>query len=450
METLRVSSYMIPVKLEKENGKYMLIHGYTGAIDVITENLLQQIKQTNAHNNLSEKTLQTLINRGYLTYKTEEEEYAYVARIAQALHKKARIISKSFTLVITYNCNFRCPYCFEERESKDNIQQFSFTREMVDKVFHAMDIIEPNRVLRNNIICLYGGEPLLKENKEIVSYIVKEGQKKGYIFSAITNGYDLEYFLDLLAEDAICKIQVTLDGMKDTHNQRRIHFKEKNTFDKIISNIHLALEKNIIVQIRVNTDQYNINEFISLKNLFEQLGFTQYKKFGFYSTLIQNNDAITIEEKKKLDFLPIKDFFHNHDNMKTISHCHDYGIFQKVQNAITENKPIQFRPVFCPSQSGGYVFDPFGMIYPCLEVIGKKAAQLGRYLHDTIEWNDNVIQKWRNYDISSSSKCQHCENALLCGGGCVAHAFNQKSNHCTYFKQAFNVAVNRAFERLDI
>lgn len=30
METLRTSSYLIPVKLESEAGKYMLIHGYTG------------------------------------------------------------------------------------------------------------------------------------------------------------------------------------------------------------------------------------------------------------------------------------------------------------------------------------------------------------------------------------------------------------------------------------
>lgn len=28
METLRTSSYLIPVKLESEPGKYMLIHGY--------------------------------------------------------------------------------------------------------------------------------------------------------------------------------------------------------------------------------------------------------------------------------------------------------------------------------------------------------------------------------------------------------------------------------------
>lgn len=44
METLRTSSYLIPVKLESEPGKYMLIHGYTGAIDIVTESLLKKIQ----------------------------------------------------------------------------------------------------------------------------------------------------------------------------------------------------------------------------------------------------------------------------------------------------------------------------------------------------------------------------------------------------------------------
>ena len=39
METLRTSSYIIPVKLESEEGKYMLIHGYTGAVDIVTEDI---------------------------------------------------------------------------------------------------------------------------------------------------------------------------------------------------------------------------------------------------------------------------------------------------------------------------------------------------------------------------------------------------------------------------
>lgn len=40
---LRMSSYTIPVKLEDEEGKYMLIHGYTGAIDIVSEELLDRV-----------------------------------------------------------------------------------------------------------------------------------------------------------------------------------------------------------------------------------------------------------------------------------------------------------------------------------------------------------------------------------------------------------------------
>lgn len=48
METLRASSYIIPVKLESEEGKYMLIHGYTGAMDIVSEDLLNSIMDINS------------------------------------------------------------------------------------------------------------------------------------------------------------------------------------------------------------------------------------------------------------------------------------------------------------------------------------------------------------------------------------------------------------------
>lgn len=44
METLRTSSYIIPVKLESEEGKYMLIHGYTGAMDIVSESVVLCLK----------------------------------------------------------------------------------------------------------------------------------------------------------------------------------------------------------------------------------------------------------------------------------------------------------------------------------------------------------------------------------------------------------------------
>lgn len=373
METLRTSSYMIPVKLEKEEGKYMLIHGYTGAIDVISEDLYKKIQQYSDKSILSEKTKDCLIARGYLTFKNKEEEYSYVARLAKALHKKDKVLYKYFTWIVTYNCNFRCPYCFECRDKKDGEKQIKFTREMVDKAYLAMETIEPKKELRNKIITLYGGEPLLKENKEIVTYIVEEGYKRGYKFMAVTNGYDLDSFTDLLSPEKIYKIQITIDGTKEVHNQKRIHIQDHNTFDKILSNILLLQNKDVQIVVRVNTDNQNVNEFVKLKTFLEELGIYQNKNFKMYSALLRNNINVSLKEGESLDFLTTSSFFSKHKEMGTVSLCSDYGTFQKIYNAISKGTPITFCSVFCSSQSGAYVLDPLGNIYPCWETIGEKS-----------------------------------------------------------------------------
>ena len=86
METLRTSSYIIPVKLESEEGKYMLIHGYTGAVDIVTEDLLTKINQISSSNSFSDEMLQNLLKRGYITAKTQDEENALVLKMIKAVH----------------------------------------------------------------------------------------------------------------------------------------------------------------------------------------------------------------------------------------------------------------------------------------------------------------------------------------------------------------------------
>ena len=247
METLRTSSYIIPVKLESEEGKYMLIHGYTGAMDIVSESVVLCLKY-NEIKKLSDLTLQALQRRGYITNKTKEEEIEYVERVAQALHKRDEILHKSFTWVVTYNCNFRCPYCFEKREYKDSPHRIVLTKSQVDRLFNAMIEIEPRKQLQDSVITLYGGEPLLKENKEIVTYIVQEGRKRGYKFHAITNGYDLDSYLSLLAPNLITLLQITIDGTKKNHNQKRKHFEDSNSFDEKVI-IHDGVRPMVTVEL---------------------------------------------------------------------------------------------------------------------------------------------------------------------------------------------------------
>ncbi len=448
METLRTSSYTISINLKDESKRYMLIHGYTGAIDVVNEDIATKLIQ---HDNINEDifsptTLQILEKRGYITVKSQKEEYDYVMRIAHALHKKYEILYKTFTWIITYNCNFRCPYCFENRVFKDSTKSISFTQEMADKTFKAMNKIESRMQLQSNIITLYGGEPLLKENKEIITYIVNEGKKKGYKFYAVTNGYDLEYFVDLLASDLIYKIQITIDGTKEFHNQKRKHFENQNSFDKILSNIQLILSLNLDVKImiRVNIDNKNLDDFVELKKYLKQTLHSNYENLSVYSALISDNDSISDQEKDNLNILSTKDYIHKHIERGSISSCNGYNaIYKKIYNAIVNQKTIPLRSTYCSSQAGGYVFSPLGEIYPCWEVVGNKNYQIGRLSNNSIEWNDEELNKWRSHDISTST-CKYCKYALICGGGCQA----LKNNHCTYFQEMLRTAVNDVYAKV--
>lgn len=260
MNSLRVSSYIIPVKLENETEKYILIHGYTGAIDIIEEKYWNELKNFPENNRFTSETLQLLQNRGYLTTKTEHEEYEYVAQLAQLLHRKQSKLHKSFGFLVTYNYNFRCPYCFESNISNHgcNWSKKVLTKELVDKAYDAMLKIEPYKQLHNKDILLYGGEPFLKENKEIISYIIQKGSNLGYIFKVITNGYDLDEFEDILSPNYFKSFQITLDGYNINHDKRRKHYLVGNSFNKIIANIAILLKHNIVLTIRVNIDKKTI------------------------------------------------------------------------------------------------------------------------------------------------------------------------------------------------
>ena len=71
MEKLRLSSYTIPVRLEGNEGKYMLVHGYTGAIDIVEGNIWNQMKEYPLNSYFSSDVIQFFLKRGYLTSRSD-------------------------------------------------------------------------------------------------------------------------------------------------------------------------------------------------------------------------------------------------------------------------------------------------------------------------------------------------------------------------------------------
>lgn len=445
METLRISSYMIPVKLENEEGKYMLLHGYTGAIDIASEELLNDIKSVEQENNLTQPMIELLLKRGYLTTKTQEEEYAYVARVANALHRKNLIVNTSFTWIVSYNCNFRCPYCFENRETKNGKKKIAFTKKLVDIAYKAQDFIQPRKELRKNSITLYGGEPLLAENKEVVNYIVEEGKKRGYTFEAVTNGYELDQFLNLLTPDGINRLQITIDGPKEMHDQRRIHYRDGGTFDRIIENLQLALDRNVKVVVRMNTDARNIEKFVELKNFFEKKQFFNYPNFNIYSARLRDYDLFTKLDHKKMTFISPESFTFRQMESGIDVVRKDRGMYKNIYDALVNKRALPLTAIACTAQSGGNVLDPLGNIYPCWEVIGMNDFVKGTYNENGVIWNQAVLNEWQ-VNVGQKEPCNHCRYALFCGGGCHYHnILNGIETQCSMFKSIFNQIINKAY-----
>lgn len=461
----RPSVYTIPVVIKDEPGKTLLIHGYTGAMDIASEkimNCLQPEKRYSYDNiPLSKDVFDRLIARGYFTDKSEQEEYEYLKNFISLFNRYEKTKSKVFTLMIAYDCNFRCPYCYEGNISGKGRQWSKkiFNKDMVDRAYQAMEEIEPNKNLRAKTITLYGGEPLMASNREIIEYIVIKGKSLGYNFDAVTNGYDLEYFLDLLGPESIKFLQITIDGEKEYHDKRRIHYKDGKSFDKIIANISKALKTGVSISVRANTDGRNISSMRNLKNYFYELGFYNYKTFSFYSALLcgeksdvdkVKKNTQTSELNKKFEYLSREEFLLKQEQNDSDIWGQDYGVFTKIYRALKNSSKIQFHTIFCPSQTNSYILDPYGEIYSCWDTVGKRERCLGSYLDDIV-WNEKERSLWHNRNIGTVADCAHCKYALFCGGGCMgkvlANGGSFESNFCDSYSLIFEKYVIQAYKK---
>ena len=440
---MRVSSYIIPTKVDED--KYLLVHGYTGAVDLVdskvAEYLAGNVADEVQESALDEDVVETLLSRGYLTEKSRQEENDYVSRMAGLLHRKSMLFSSGFTFVVTYDCNFRCLYCFERESVCSKLGGRAMTREVVDAAYKAIDAVNKSRLKPSRYITLFGGEPLMKENLDIVEYIVEKGVELGYKFHAVTNGYDLNFFAHLLSKDKINSVQTTIDGMAKMHNSKRVHRDGVPTFDRIIDNIKIALDKGIEVGVRFNTDKNNFQEMVALKQYLNELGYADTGTLVFDSARLVNHDDKNIDKS----FFSQKEFVKEHAKTDFEYGCKDFGTYSKLYKAISTGKPLPYKASFCGAQHGSIVFDPFFRLYPCWEVIGKRDHETGTYKDGNIIWNEDNLSRWNNSFVSNIPECKGCRCALLCGGGCPAHSLNK--HHCTYMSDLIHAAAKRLYKK---
>ncbi|MDR2652493.1 MAG: SPASM domain-containing protein [Prevotellaceae bacterium] len=330
------------------------------------------------------------------------------------------------TIAPTNECNFRCPYCFEENKK-------SVT--MADKTIDDLiAFIESHTNAKTMGITWYGGEPLLAFDsiKKILDKLqTLPIQLKQH--NIITNGY---YFnneiIDFFLQNKLNFIQMTVDGNKKRHNRlRRDKDTRQGSYDVILANADKILERmpKTFLSIRVNIDKTNSNDYLEIAKYLKER-WKNYKNFEVYPGILRiDNEDKTDLGGNAMKYNDAERFFFNLANERTQDGIYYYNDYYP-----------EFSTKVCAATNiNAYIIGAEGEIYKCWNDLTDPNKIIG-YI-DKKEFTN----PWLFYDYVVSCKwheneeCIKCFFLPVCHGGCAWYKLrNLRQNGKYHLCQIYN------------
>ena len=233
---------------------------------------------------------------------------------------------------VTSRCNALCEHCGSRCDStpKDELPSEVFMK-VLDDVLENMG----NKGIMLNVT---GGEPLMRKDLfDIVGY----ADSLGFKWGLVTNGMLItDKVIEKMKETHMSTITISLDGMKNTHENFR-HV--PGSFDKIICAIKKLKEENFVEHIQVTfiATKNNISELPQLYRLLCMLNIDSLRISSIDAIGRANDNAHLMLDKNDFKFL--FNFIKRKDSMPlqvTWSCSHYFG------NTDVENDPT-YRKFAC-------------------------------------------------------------------------------------------------------
>lgn len=304
---------------------------------------------------------------------------------------------------------------------------------VMDSIVKYMNLLESKPDIS---LTWFGGEPLMAvEQMELLYNKIVAKYKKPTDSDIITSGFHIdEKAVEIFKRIGITRIQVTLDGLKETHNKVKFTPGCDDVFTKVINNVELLLKNapEITVIFRVNITKQNAGEYVQL---YKQLTcrYVNYHNWGMSPGIIMERGVFTIDEPKakSMLFSPYEsakfslDLYHKH-KIRTVSLQYPSQYFQEcgIRNVMSIS------------------FDAEGYAYKCWELIGNKDYATGKLDSNGNMEIKNIIcynRQLLGADPLEDPICSKCRYLPICHGGCpmqrIENKFEGKKNcTCTFYK----------------
>lgn len=315
------------------------------------------------------------------------------------------------TDALTYKCNLRCVYCMQQNTFK-NVTELSPVQRV--DIWEQLYKITGSECIS---ICFFGGEPML--NISFIKDELEEAVRRKLDLNKLTivsNGTLInEEAIELFNKYDFKHIQITLDGIKNTQNSRRISKDKSDVFDRIIANIKKLLEEtNIDIIINTVLDKNNMNEYLAMVDFVGD-------KFSKYVYGKDARVAFNIGQECH----PINKSEYTNNNI-TDSVTYSKNIYKYMNYLIDKgykiNQPLP-SPICINRKENDVIISPDGDLYKCISGLGNKEFMLVN--------KEELFNNPMNYHIKqvelleqSDNECNECEFMSLCNGGCKYNAYN--------------------------
>jgi radical SAM protein with 4Fe4S-binding SPASM domain len=320
---------------------------------------------------------------------------------------------------ITYACNLRCKHCYA---TAGKVLEDELSTEEALKTIDELDR------LGVTILAFSGGEPLVRKD---IFKLTKYASKKGMYVALATNGTLIsQQMAKKIKKNGVSYLQISLDGLRDTHNSFR---GIDNAFDRTIKGIKNAVKYNFFVNISMTVTKLNYKEVPAVIKLCEELGVDWFMHYNFIPTG-RGRDIIKLditpeEREDLLNLLYEKNFKSNISLLSTAPQfarialqCDGGMVPTHFYNVNVGERLKQLTEFIGGCGAGRFYFaiKANGDITPCVFF----PLVIGNVRNDNIEklWKKSkVFKALRNKDKLEG--CGKCDYRYVCGG-CRARAYN--------------------------
>jgi uncharacterized protein len=404
---------------------HLFINTTSGAIDIVPERVAKGV--------MSKDERRLLIQRGYIGSQRETDN---MKLLHEASLKHRENMPYWFYLLTTLNCNFACPICYERKILGGG----EISPEVLNGSLAAIKGLQEKWAIpqsRMNLV-LFGGEPLLVSNPNILREALQFAQQNGWKCVIITNGSKAKSFSRLFDEfrKVISDFRITVDGPPRIHDSRRPYKSGKGSWEDVMAAIENILLSGHQVKMQTILGAGNIKKMEALLTIIQQKGWLEFPNFQWriegshdYTNLTNATDEYSEAAMVKM----LVELFLKYPQLKGKMKFESFKYLAHLTNSFgwLGKYKTYWGPKFsfCEPQKGfQYIFSVDGKIYHCPRTIGNSDFCVGD-IEQGLNTRDNELKR---RSMLERDKCKSCVVNTLCGGGCPVQEKNFPKIECEY------------------